>query len=74
MKAGFGEGDEARDLCCLLAENDIATALRCGGGGFGEVFHLEHKLLGSIAIKRVRETGDPVNNKAHRRVSAVLFS
>lgn len=51
-----------------INDGDLAKASWCGGGGFGEVFVLEHKDLGKLAMKRLRETGSRENASDQRRV------
>lgn len=49
--------DTVDNLFGIITRDDLLSLIRCGGGGFGDVFVLSHRTLGRIALKRVRESG-----------------
>lgn len=61
--------DDSFDLNRLITHTDLATASRCGGGGYGDVYVLEHESLGKLAMKRLREVGSRASVVDQRRAS-----
>lgn len=58
------------DLSELITDDDIRKARLCGRGGFGDVYAMDHPVLGKIAVKRLREEVRSIAEAAEdRRVS-----
>lgn len=57
------------DLTEQLSDVEILEGRRFASGGFGDIFVLEHKDLGPIAIKRMREVGNEASILIQRKVS-----
>lgn len=62
------EGSKLLDLTGKIEDAALRNITRCGGGGFGDVYRLQHAELGDIAMKRVREVGDQIKVSDERRV------
>ena len=58
--------DDPADLAGEITQDDIEKIGRIGSGGFGTVFILEHRSLGKLALKRLNESGDIINERRVR--------
>lgn len=57
------------DLTTEFSTTAIDSARRIGSGGFGDVFVVNHRDLGRVALKSFRETGNTQLVSEKRRVS-----
>ena len=53
----------------IITPEQLQNVRRIGGGGFGDVFLLEHSQLGPLALKCVKEEASPELVEDQRRVS-----